>query len=188
MLSDAGFADGMTLKYLYTNDSEGSRKAFQTVQQDLSKVGITVTGVPSPSADIYTKYLQVPSVAEDGVWDLSSAGWGADWYGNAALSFFAPLFAGEPSFPPNGSNFGFYGNPKTDDLIDQASTATSEQDAAKLWAQADRQVMEDAAFFPVTQPLQPNYRAAQVHNAIYVPAFQNFDPANVWLSPELQGG
>ena len=25
-----------------------------------------------------------------GVWDLSLAGWGADWYGNAALSFFAP--------------------------------------------------------------------------------------------------
>jgi peptide/nickel transport system substrate-binding protein len=188
MLSDAGFTAGRTLKFLYTQDSEGSRKTFQTVQQDLSKVGIKVTGVPSPSADIYTKYLQVPSVAKDGVWDLSSSGWGADWYGNAALSFFAPLFSGEPSFPPNGSNFGYYVNPKTNALIDQAATAASEQDAAKLWAQADRQVMEDAAFFPITQPLQANYRAAHVHNAVYIPAIQNFDPANVWLSPELQGG
>ena len=43
--------------------------------------------------------------------------------------------------------------------------------------------MEDAAFFPITNPKQANYHATQVHNAIYVPAMQNFDPANVWLDP-----
>ena len=188
LLSDAGYPNGLTLKYLYSNDSEGSRKTFQTVQQDLSKAGIKVTGVPSPSADLYTKYLQVPSVARDGVWDLSASGWGADWYGNAALSFFAPLFSGKASFPPVGSNFGFYESAATNALINQAATAKTEQDAAALWAKADRQVMEDAAFFPVTEPLQANYHAKQVHNAIYMPALQNYDPANVWLSADMQGG
>jgi peptide/nickel transport system substrate-binding protein len=28
----------------------------------------------------------------------------------------------------------------------------------------------------------------QVHNAVYIPAFQNFDPTNVWLSKDKQGG
>ena len=122
MLADAGYPNGLTLKFLYRNASEGSSKAFQTVQQDLSKIGIKVVGVPSPNADFYTKYLQVPTVAQRGVWDVSLAGWGPDWYGDAALSFFEPLFSGQPSYPPIGSNFGFYNSPATNALIQQAST------------------------------------------------------------------
>jgi peptide/nickel transport system substrate-binding protein len=188
MLADAGFPNGITLKMLYRNSSEGSSKTFQTAQQDLSKAGIKVEGVPSPNADFYTKYLQVPTVAKRGVWDLAVAGWGADWYGNAALSFFNPLFSGEPSFPPVGSNFGLYNNPTTNDLITKAATAKTEDEARTLWAQADKQVMSDAPFFPITQPNQPNYHASQVHGAVYVPAIQNFDPTNVWLSADKQGG
>lgn len=186
MLAAAGFPH-LTLKFLYRNASEGSSKAFQTIQQDLSKAGITVVGVPSPNADFYVKYLQVPTVAQRGVWDLSLAGWGADWYGNAALSFFNPLFSGEPSFPPIGSNFGLYNSPTTNNLIDQAIKAPTEDQAATLWAQADAQVMADAPFFPLTNPKNANYHAAQVHNANYVPAMQMFDPTNVWLDKDKQG-
>ena len=48
--------------------------------------------------------------------------------------------------------------------------------------------MEDAPFFPITNPVKPNYRATQVQGAVYMPVFQNFDPANVWLSADKQGG
>jgi peptide/nickel transport system substrate-binding protein len=187
LLAEAGYPN-LTLKFLYRNASEGSSKAFQTVQQDLSKAGITVVGVPSPNADFYVKYLQVPSVAKRGVWDLSLAGWGADWYGNAALSFFNPLFSGERSFPPIGSNFGLYANPETNTLIDQAAKATTEDQAADLWAKADAQVMADAPFFPLTNPKNANYHAPQVNNAVYVPSMQMFDPTNVWLAKDKQGG
>jgi peptide/nickel transport system substrate-binding protein len=187
LLQEAGFPH-LTLKFLYRNASEGSSKTFQTVQQDLSKAGITVTGVPSPNADFYVKYLQVPTVAQRGVWDLSLAGWGADWYGNAALSFFNPLFSGEPSFPPIGSNFGLYNNPKTNTMIQQAARATSDEQTADLWAKADAQVMADAPFYPLTNPKNANYHAPQVRNAVYVPALQGFDPTNVWLDKDKQGG
>ena len=188
MLAQAGFSHGLTLKFLYRNASEGSSKVFQTVQQQLSNIGVKVVGVPSPDADFYTKYLQVPSAARSGVWDLSLAGWGADWYGDAALSFFAPLFSGPPSYPPAGSNFGFYDSAKTNSLIQKASTATTGSQSDTLWNQADQQVMMEAAIFPITNPKQASYHASQVNNAIYVPAFQNFDPANVWLSPDDNGG
>jgi len=144
--------------------------------------------VPAPNADFYTKYLQQPSVAKRGVWDIAIAGWGSDWYGNAALSFFAPLFSGAPSFPPNGSNYGFYDNPKTTKLIQQATVAKTTDDAAALWRQADQGVMADAAFYPITNPNTANYKATQVNNAIYMPSLQQFDPANVWLSQGKQGG
>jgi peptide/nickel transport system substrate-binding protein len=188
MLSAAGFPNGFTLKLLYRNSSQGNTKAFQTIQQDLSKIGVKVTGVPSPSADFYTKYLEVPTVAQRGVWDLSIAGWEADWYGNGALSFFNPLFSGTASFPPTGSNFGFYNSATTNATITAAINATTTEQTRSLWAAADKSVMTDAAFFPLSNPQQPNYHASQVHNTVYVPAIQNFDPTNVWIDKAKQGG
>ena len=187
LLKDAGKSN-LSLKLLYRSSSEGSRKTFATVQQDLSKVGIKVTGVASPDADFYTKYLQNPSAAKNGVWDLALAGWGPDWYGNAALSYFGPLFNGKAAFPPVGSNYGFYDNAKTDSLIEKASTSTDLQTSLQAWADADRQVMADAAFFPITDPKQALYHAKQVNNAVYIPGIQGFDATNVWLTSGQQGG
>ncbi len=187
LLTEAGFPNGFSVKFLYRPTSASSLKGFQTIQQDLSKVGIKVVGVPSPSADFYSKYLTVPSVAIRGVWDLSLAGWGADWYGNAALSFFNPLFSGKPSFPPVGSNFGLYDSPAANAAITAAVNAPTQDEAKSLWAAADKAVMTDAPFFPITNPQQPNYHAAQVHNTIYVPSMQQFDPTNVWIDKAKQG-
>jgi peptide/nickel transport system substrate-binding protein len=188
MLDSTGVGQGLTLKLIYTDSSESLTKAFEVIQQDLEKVGVKVSSLGVPNADFFTKYLLVPDVASRGVWDVALTGWGADWYGNSALSFLKPLFSGEPSFPPNGANFGFYENPVTSDLIDQAIAATDDQMARDLWHKADEQTMKDAAIYPITQPLQPNYHAKQVHNAIYVPMIQNFDPTNVWLDKAINGG
>jgi len=186
-LAAAGYKNGLTLKFLYRPKSSLSSKMFTTLQQDLSLAGITLKGVGVPNADFYTKYLQVPSVAQKGTWDLSLAGWGPDWYGDAALSFFGPLFYGNggkagSAFPPNGSDFGFYDSPKVDQLVTQASAATTASKSSALWVQADQQVMEDAAFFPITANNQPVYHAKHVHNTVFIPAFQQIDPTNVWLT------
>src|SRR5690242_18949688 len=122
------------------------------------------------------------------MWDLSLAGWGADWYGNGALSFLNPLFAGESTFPPNGSNFGLYNSQATNDAITKAIGAKTEDESKSLWAAADQAVMNDAPFFPITNPKQPNYHAEQVHNAVYMEYIQGYDPTNVWLDPAKNGG
>ncbi|MGZ5372531.1 MAG: ABC transporter substrate-binding protein [Aeromicrobium sp.] len=184
LMSQAGVASA-TLKVLYRNESAGSTKTFETLQEDLSKVGIEVKAVPASNADFYTKYLQAPDTAREGAFDLAIAGWGSDWYGNAALSYFSPLFDGPPSFAPNGSNFGLYDSAKTSALIDQAATAPDDESDA-LWAEADKQVMEDAAFYPITSPKTANYHAKHLHNAVPMDAFQNYDPANVWIEKAFQ--
>jgi len=189
LLAEAGYPNGLKLKFLYRPSSEGSNKSFQTIKQDLTKAGIQIQGVTSPDADFYTKYLQVPSVAKRGVWDLSSAGWSADWSGvGSELSYFKPLFSGKPSFPPLGSNFGLYDSPKANQLIDQAVAAKTADQSQALFQKADMQVMKDAAFFPVTNPREPHYHASQVHNAIYITSMQGFDPTNVWIDKNKQGG
>jgi peptide/nickel transport system substrate-binding protein len=182
MLAAAGYPHGLTLKFLYRPASTASVKIYQTLQADLAKVGIKLVGVGVPTADFYVKYLEVPSVAKRGVWDLALAGWGPDWYGDAATSFFKPLFYGPPSYPPVGSNFGFYNNPSVNAQITKAASEGNAVTAGHMWAQIDMEVTKAAAIYPITQPLQPLYHASYVHNAVYVPAIQEFDPTNVWLS------
>lgn len=182
MLSTAIPGQHLHLIVLYQSAFDFEVKMFETLQADLSQTGISVTGLAVPSADFYAKYLEVPHVAQSGVWDIALAQWFPDWYGNAALSFFNPLFSGANAYPPSGSNFGFYNDPKTNQMIQQASVATTISAAEGLWAQADQQVMSDAAIFPITSPTQPVYHAARVHNAVFVPNILQFDPTNVWLS------
>ena len=181
LLAAAGVKN-MQLTMLYRPASTIGSAVAQATQSDLAKIGVKVKLLGVPNADFYTKYLEVPSVAHRGVWDITLAGWGPDWYGDAALSFFGPLYCGSAAYPPVGSNFGFYNNPTVNALIAQGATASSQSAAASIWAEADQDVMKDAPFYPITQPLQPLYHASYVHNAIYVPALQGFDPTNVWLS------
>ena len=186
MLQAAGVSN-LTLKFLYRPASSSQTKMFQTLQADLKNVGITVKGIGVPPADFYTKYLERPSVARNHVWDISGAGWGPDWYGDAALSFFGPLFDGR-ELPPASSNFGLFNDPKVSQLIDQAKAASSESQSSALWAQADRQVMSDAAFYPITNPNTAYYHASQVHNVVVMPMYQTADFSNVWLEPGKNGG
>ncbi len=177
----------LSLKILYRPDSSTSKAIYLTLNQDLSKAGIKVTGVSASNADFYTKYLFAPSVAKAGTWDISIAGWGPDWYGDAAKSYFSPLFFGNDgksgsAFPPSGSDFGFYNNPQVNHLVDQAVAQSDASAAAALWAKADAIVTNDAAIFPITADNQPTYHASHVHNTIAMPVYQQVDPTNVWLS------
>jgi peptide/nickel transport system substrate-binding protein len=186
LLQAAGVTN-LTLKFLYRPASASQTKMFQTLQADLKKVGITVKGLGVPPADFYTKYLESPGVARRHVWDISGAGWGPDWYGDAALSFFGPLFDGRV-LPPSSSNFGLYNNPKVGQLIDQAKAASTESQSSALWAQADKLVMQDAAFYPITNPNTAYYHGSQVHNCIVMPMYQTADFSNVWLESGKNGG
>jgi peptide/nickel transport system substrate-binding protein len=192
MLSAAGFTAShpLTLKMLYRSDSQGSTAIFNNISSQLTALGsVKVTGVPTNQSDFYGKYLLVPNVkgnpspAYKGTWDLTNAGWGPDWYGNSAVTYFNPLYSSPGGFPANGgSNFGYFQSSAVNNLINQALSQPTEPAADKFWAQADQQVMKEAAIYPITSPLQLNEHAPYVHNAVYMTQYQQFDAANVWLS------
>ena len=50
------------------------------------------------------------------------------------------------------------------------------------WAKADEEVMQAAAIYPIAEPLLLAEHAPYVHNAVFMIPWENFDPANVWLS------
>jgi peptide/nickel transport system substrate-binding protein len=182
MLKAAGYPNGLQLTVLYNAESTTEPEMYQTLLNDLAPEGIKLKALAVPPADLYTKYLTVPNTARDGSWDIAMAGWGPDWYGDAADSFFGPIYSGPNSYPPIGSNFSEYNNPQVNALIAQAAKETSATAAGQLWAKIDQDVMTDAPTYQITQDLQPNYHSSFVHNAVYVPSIQNFDPTNVWLS------
>ena len=192
MLAAAGFTSShpLQIKFLYRSDSQGSTKIFNNVAAQLGALGsVTVSGVPTNQADFYGKYLYVPntssapSPAYKGTWDMASAGWGPDWFGDSAVSYFNPLYSSPGGFPANGgSNFGYFSSATVNNTISQALSQTTEAAADKYWAQADEEVMQAAAVYPITSPLQLAEHAPYVHNAVFMTQWQNFDPANVWLS------
>ena len=185
MLQAAGQSN-MTLTFLYEEGFTSSFNVFQAVKNELSQVGVTVTGKAVSPVDYYTKYLANPSKAQTGDWDLAEAGWGPDWYGNAALSFFGPLYDGRKQ-PPASSNYGLFDDPNVNDLIDEGSRAT-ESKAFDVWHRADLAVMNDAPVFPLSDPRTPLYRATQAHNAVSMPMMGGFDLSNIWLDPDKNGG
>jgi peptide/nickel transport system substrate-binding protein len=192
MLAAAGFTASkpLQIKYLYRSDSQGSTSVFNNVSSQLNALGsVKVTGVATNQSDFYGKYLYAPSSksnpspAYKGTWDIAAAGWGPDWFGNSALTYFNPLYSSPGGFPANGgSNFGYFSSSAVNNLINQALGQPVEAQADKYWAQADQQVMKEAAIYPITSALALAEHAPYVHNAVYMSVFQQFDAANVWLS------
>jgi len=192
MLTAAGFTSSRPLRLtlLYRSDSQGNTKAFTNIASQLNALGsVSVTGVPANESDFYGKYLLVPNSpgnqapAYKGTWDLALPAFGADWYGNSAVSWFNELFLSPGGFPANGGvNLGYFSSAAVNKTIGQALSQTTEGQADVYWAKADREAMQAAAIYPITEPLQLAEHAPYVHNAVYMIPFLNFDPANVWLS------
>jgi peptide/nickel transport system substrate-binding protein len=192
MLAAAGYTAShkLQIKFLYRSDSQGSTSVFNNFSSQMTALGsVNVTGVPTNQSDFYGKYLYAansasnPSPAYKGVWDMAGAGWGPDWYGNSAVTYFNPLYSSPGGFPENGgSNFGYFTSSTVNNTISQALSQPTEAAADKYWAQADQEVMQAAAVYPITSLLQLAEHAPYVHNAVFMTQWQNFDPANVWLS------
>jgi peptide/nickel transport system substrate-binding protein len=171
----------LTLKLLYQADNPVQAKMFQTIQFDLGQVGVKVTGVGVPTADIYSKYLEVPGVAKAGTWDISMDQWYPDWYGNNAVNYFYPIFD-SASVAPAGANMNLFTSSAVDSLIAAGESSTSASTAASDWTKVDQAIMQQAVIYPIDTVNFATFHSSAVHNAVFVPYLQALDPTNVWLS------
>jgi peptide/nickel transport system substrate-binding protein len=179
LLASAGHGSGLTFTLLYRQGLQ--EKLFETIQSDLAAVGVTVHGLAASNADFYNAYLDSGVAATNSAWDLALPTMPPDWYGDGAPSVFSNRFDGR-HLPPYSANYGFFEDPTVDSLIDQAREASTSSQAATLWHEADIQVMQDAAIFPIAHSVQPVVHGSRVHQAVFVPALGQIDPTHVWLS------
>ncbi|HEY3734600.1 MAG TPA: ABC transporter substrate-binding protein [Streptosporangiaceae bacterium] len=186
LLASAGYPHGLTLSYLYPNDS-GDTTVFQSIQGSLAACGITLRGTPRPSGGAYfTDLGNTPQTNKPGTWDMATGSWFPDWFGNNGRTTIQPLFQANCSL--GTVNAGCYGSPAVDHLISEGLKTSSPAAAAPLWHQADVDVMNDAAIVPLTSSQIVGYASSRVHSATagtanFSTLIQGWDYTGIWLSP-----
>jgi peptide/nickel transport system substrate-binding protein len=186
LLAQAGYPHGLTLGYLYPNDSQDTT-TFESIQGSLSSCGITLKGMPQPSGGAYfTDLGNTPQTDKPGTWDMASGSWFPDWFGNNGRTLIQPLFGSACSL--GTVNAGCYHSTAVDALISQALKTASPQAAAPLWHQANIDVMSDAAIVPLVSQQIVQYASSRVHSATagtadFSTLIQGWDFTNIWLNP-----
>jgi peptide/nickel transport system substrate-binding protein len=189
-LSKAGYPHGLTLSYLYANDSVNTR-LFEAIQASLANCGITLTGKGEPGSSFFVDLGNAPENNKAGAFDMGQAGWIPDWYGNNGRTVIQALFQG-PNCVVNTVNYGCYDNASVNSDINAAEAATSVTAAGNYWHAADEQIMKDAAIVPIMSQTFPQIASKRVRGvlpdgssyptAIFQPNIGNPDITNVWLA------
>jgi peptide/nickel transport system substrate-binding protein len=189
-LSKAGYPNGLTLSYLYANDSVNTR-LFEAIQASLANCGITLTGKGEPGSSFFVDLGNAPENNKAGTFDMGQAGWIPDWYGNNGRTVIQALFQG-PNCVVNTVNYGCYDNASVNSDITAAEAATSVTAAGTYWHAADEQIMKDAALVPIMSQTFPQIASTRVRGvlpdgstyptAIFQPNIGDPDITNVYLT------
>jgi peptide/nickel transport system substrate-binding protein len=189
-LAKAGYPNGVTLTYMYPNDSTDVRQ-FTAIQASLANCGITLTGKPEPSSSFFTDLGNSPENNKAGAWDMGQPGWFPDWFGNNGRTVVQALFQG-PNCVINTVNYGCYDSNAVNSLITQAEGAGTLSAAGNFWHQADMQIMSDAVIVPIQDENIAIYSSSRVRGisssgasyqtAIFTPNIGAPDITGVWLT------
>jgi peptide/nickel transport system substrate-binding protein len=189
-LTKAGYPHGVTLTYMYANDSSDTR-IFTAIQASLAPCGITLSGKPEPGSSIFVDLGNAPENNKANQWDLGQAIWFPDWFGNNGRTVIQALFQG-PNCVINTVNDGCYDNATVNALIVKAENAPSLSAAGTYWHQADQQIMSDAAIVPIMSQNTAVYSSARIRGiasngqtyptAIFAPNIGAPDITALWIA------
>jgi peptide/nickel transport system substrate-binding protein len=162
LLAEAGIAPGTKLKWDIFQYGTGEL-VESWIQRDLKKVGLDV----SIQKYEWVAYLRrwASGAPEDVA--MNHINWGM------TIPSFVGIVARCGSAPPGGVNSGWYCNPEVDKLLDQAVAEKDEAKARETYQKANKLIMEDAAFVPVIDDMQPIFTAPNVKGFV--------NPPNDWF-------
>jgi peptide/nickel transport system substrate-binding protein len=188
-LTKAGYPKGITITYLYPNDSTSTR-LFEAIQASYAGCGVTLKGKAVPGSEFFVDLGNAPENNKAGTWDIAQAAWIPDWFGNNGRSVIQALFQG-PNCVVNTVNYGCYNSSTVNSLITQAEGASSEATATADWLAANKQIMSDAVIVPVFSQTFPQIASKRVRGvlpngqtystAIFSPTVGQADLGNVWI-------
>lgn len=145
LLTQAGVKMPYPITITYSGGTPTSQKSAAVLKEGYEKGGFAVT--LNELTDTYYDVIQNPSNALK--YDLTWAGWGADW--PSASTVVPPLFDGRVNITAasNGSDYGYYNNPEVNTLIDAAYAETDIAKQAGLWGDLDEKLAKDVAYIPL---------------------------------------
>jgi peptide/nickel transport system substrate-binding protein len=158
LLAEAGYTNG--LKLTFELPQYGTGEIVETwIQRDLKKVGIDVELKKYEWITYMGKWAggMGPELGFNEIgWGMSTPSW-------------IDIVSRCDSAPPGGVNSGWYCNKEVDKLLD---AAILEQDTAKtkeIYQKANRLIMDDAAFVPTVDDLQPMLLSDKVKGFVNPP-------------------
>lgn len=145
LLTEAGVKMPYPLNMTFLGGSPTSQKGAAALKAGWEKAGFAVK--LNELTDTYYDVIQNPANAEK--YDVTWAGWGADW--PSASTVIPLLFDGRGQLNPasNGNDYGYYNNPELNKMIDAAFAETDLAKQAAMWGDMDEFLAKDVAFIPL---------------------------------------
>lgn len=159
LLAEAGYADGFEAT-LWTRNSSEFIAIAENVALQLDKVGIKA---------------KVQAFESGTLFDMLDYNQGTDlWIGRWSPGTGEANYGIRPnfhtvSFGPNDNNSGFYSNPEVDRLLDEVIRTADSKEAAKMYAEIQKILYEDAAWVFLHVPDNVVAKSSSVSNVIVLP-------------------
>lgn len=173
LLAEAGYEDGFSTVLQTSVDGSGQLLPVdiaEWIQRDLDNVGIDVELDTSEWITYFSDYNEGMD-NEVGMNQMSSG---------RTTPYFLAMVAHSEFKAPGGFNSGRYDNKELDKLMDAASTTIDQDEAITLWKDAEKMIMEDAAFAPIVNDSAPYVVHPRVKDFV-VPAEEWYTLAPVWI-------
>jgi peptide/nickel transport system substrate-binding protein len=162
----------------------GIAQLMSTVVQAYQRAGISVNLAPlNPQS--YWSQIGLPSES----YDMLYAGWVPDWPNGSAV--IPPLFSAatvtaaqqDPRLKGANLNFSMVTDPALQTQINEAFAQSDLQSQYHLWAQLDRNIMDNAYVIPVLYPSDLRMSGTKVRGAVVSPAFGEPDLSSMGVVP-----
>ena len=171
LLAEAGRGDGFATE-LWTQGSDLDLKLAQKVQQDLARVGVTLA-IKQVAWSAFLEAIRQPRTVP--VFDL---GWSADFPDPS--NFLDVLFH---SRQRDANNHTFYASAELDRLLDRARGLADRAERYRLYAEAERVLVEDAPVIFLYHPITYVIRHPRVHG-YRIHALLPARLTEVWVDPD----
>ena len=146
LLKQAAVTTPYPIKFTYSGGTPTSEKYAAALKAGWERGGnfkVTLNEL----TDTYYDVIQNPANA--GKYDITWAGWGADW--PSASTVIPPLFDSRVniSAASNGQDYGYYANADFNKKIDEAYATTDLPKQFAMWGDLDEQLAKDVAYIPL---------------------------------------
>ena len=162
-LATAGYPHGLSLTYLYPNDSM-STQVFVAIQASLKPCGINLKGKSEPGSSYFVDAGQLAG-EQQGTWDMGQPGWFPDWFGNNGRTVISPLFQTTAWSTPTTTA----ATTARRWTADQAGRGSDHAVGGWNWHQADQNVMSNAVIVPLLNQLQAYFSSARAVGIVFQP-------------------
>jgi peptide/nickel transport system substrate-binding protein len=145
LLQQAGVPVPYPITLTYQGGTPTTEKAAASLKAGWEKGGFKVS--LNELTDTYYDVIQNPSNAKK--FDVTWAGWGADWPN--ASTVIPPLFDSRVNLSnaSTGQDYGYYSSDAVNAAIDKAFATTDLADQAKQWGDIDEMLAKDVAYIPL---------------------------------------